>query len=311
MTAALRTAPGRPVCRFCGSALDVHQAARGAVCAAEPCQRKRIQEASRAVFQRNWDDYVERQRRAAELAAPLIARALRRLKARPDRTAIGVVPHLDRPLVPLPPDRRAEFEARLDEIVANAFAGPPPDLDPDPARRAREEAPEHPLIAATCATCQGMCCTIGASQNAFLTESDIQRFRYRHPGAEAAAVRAHYLGRLPETSVKNSCVYQSAAGCTLDRCDRADICNRYHCNPQTQLLTRMREMKARKAVIVGHEGDMGPVVGTLDARSGYARLPDGRPEDGVTETEIAAARAAAVAQVPAPLPAPKGGGTPG
>jgi hypothetical protein len=117
------------------------------------------------------------------------------------------------------------------------------------------------------------------------------------------AARAHYLGQLPETSVQHSCVYQSATGCTLDRSDRADICNRYHCNPPTQLLTRMRGMKARKAVIIAQEDESGPVVGILDSRSVYARLPADAADDAIGEAEIAAAREAAVAQVPAPLPA--------
>ena len=129
MKAVLPAARGRPVCRFCGGGLDPHQAARGAVCAEPNCERQRIQEASRAVFQRNWNDYVERQRRAAEQAAPQVARALQKLKARPERTAIGVVPHLDRPLVPLPPNRRTgvrELEERRswsrDRLIAAVVA---------------------------------------------------------------------------------------------------------------------------------------------------------------------------------------------
>lgn len=294
---------GRAACRFCGAPLDPHQAARGAVCAASTCERKRVQEASRMVFQRNWDDYVERQHRAAGLAAPDIAQALRMLDAGSGEVAIGVVPHLDRRLVPLPEDRLAEFAVRLDEIIAGAFAEPLPEMEL--TTRERDEADEHPLIGATCATCQGMCCTLGGPQQAFLTVSDMQRFRLRHPEADAAAIRAHYLGRLPQRSVEHACVFQSQTGCALDRAERADICNRYHCNPQTHLLTRMREMKAQKAVIIGHEGDAGPVVGAFDMRTGLERLRDARRRATVPDpAETAAALDAALAQIPAPMPKP-------
>lgn len=300
----------RAACRFCGAALepppDPGEAARGAVCAAPACERRRVQEASRAVFRRNWDDYVARQRNSARLAAPGTARALRKLGARPGEAAIGVVPHLDRALVPLPGDRRAKFTARLDNIITAAFAAPLPAMDL--TRRQRAEADEHPLIDAACATCQGMCCALGGARHAFLEVSDIQRFRQRHPDADPAAIRAHYLGHLPRRSVEHSCVFQGRKGCTLDRADRADICNRYHCNPQTHLLTRMREMKARKAVIVAHEGTAGPVLGAFDMRTGLERLRDARRRAAPADpAEIEAALDAALAQIPAPLPGPPSG----
>jgi len=300
----------RTDCQFCGAPLDPapdpSHAARDEVCTAPTCERRRVQDASRAVFRRSWDDYVARQRKAARLAAPGIARALHKLDARPGEAAIGVVPHLDRALVPLPADRRAEFTARLDEIVSTAFAASLPAMDL--TRRQRTEAGEHPLIDAACATCQGMCCTLGGARHAFLDVSDMQRFRQRHPDAEPTAVRAHYLGRLPRRSVEHSCVFQARKGCTLDRADRADICNRYHCNPQTHLLARMREMKARKAVIVAHEGAAGPVIGAFDMRTGLERLRDARTRAArANPAETAAALDSALAQIPAPLPGPPSG----
>lgn len=308
-------APGPAACRFCGAPIDRHQAARGAICAAPACQTRRVQEASRAVFHRNWDDYVERQRAAAMQAAPAIAAALRQLGGQTGPVAIGVVPRLDRPLTPVPADRRAAFTAWLDEIIAAAFAEPVPAPEIEPGRRAREEAPEPPLIGATCATCGGLCCTLGGLQHAFLTAADIQRFRLRHPELDAAAVRAHYLDRMPERAVEHSCLFQSETGCTLDRADRAGICNRYHCNPQTQLLMRMREMQAEQAVIIAHEGgdeggDEGDdgdggeaVISTFDARAGLTWLA-AEEDEAPGADEIDAARQAALAQVPAPLPVP-------
>lgn len=308
--------PGRPVCRFCGAPLDPHQAAKGAICAAPRCQMQRVQQASRAVFQRDWDSYIGNQRKAVEVSGPLIAQAARELNADPTRLAIGVVPHQDRALVPLPDDRRAEFTARLDEIIATAFAEPAPELDL--TRREREEAGEHPLIDATCSACQGKCCSLGGPQMAFLKPSDIQRYRQRHPGCGAGEARAYYLNHIPERSVEYACVFQSAKGCTLDRSDRADICNRYHCNPQTQLLKRLRDMSADKAVIIANEGDAGPVVAAFDLQGGHWRIKEGAglddeliaARDGPDKSEAMAALDAALAQLPPPLPqssSPPGG----
>lgn len=303
MTTPLHRAPspaGRPDCRFCGAPLDPHQAARGAVCGAPACERQRVQEASRAAFQRDWDSFVAHQRDAIPKAGSLIAHALRRLDARPGEAAIGVLPRYDRPMVALPEDRLAAFEARLDEIIAAAFAEPLPEIDL--ARREREEAGEQPLVAAACSTCQGFCCSLGGRRHAFLDVVDIQLFRLRHPDADAAAVRAHYLGGLPDRSIEHSCVYHVETGCALARTDRAAVCNRYHCNQLTQLLTRMRGMKTEKAVIIAHESEAAPAV-SIFGPGGIETLCGAAPagvEPGPAET--AAAAQAALQQLPQPLP---------
>ncbi len=257
--------PNTPTCKICGTALDPHQAARGGICGAVRCQMSRVQEASRAVFQRDWDAYVVRQHRIVELSAPEIACAIKELDTPAEDVAIGVVPHQNRAVVPLPDDRRTEFATYLNEIAAKAMADPSPPAEPDAGRD--EEADEHPLIGATCATCQGKCCILGGPSHAFLTAKDVHRFLHKHPGAGADDFRAHYLSRLPERSVEFSCVYHTETGCALTRAERADVCNRYHCNPQTQLLLKSREMKTDKMIIIAAEGEAGPVVAALDMAS--------------------------------------------
>lgn len=210
----------------------------------------RIQAAARAIFQRGWDAYVAHRARALAAAAPQIA-ALGGTDL-----LIGVVPRQERALAPLPAARRAAFEAHLDAILAE----PDPEPGPEP-----EPAPEPALVGATCAACQGACCTLGGARHAFLAAGDIARHRRRHPGATAAQIRAHYLGALPDRSVIGACVFQGAAGCTLDRADRAPVCNRYHCNGQTDLLVAMREAGARQAVIVAFEPGTDPVVRLFEA----------------------------------------------
>ena len=256
-----------PFCRICEQTLTPEQVASGGICGAMRCEMQRVQNATRGVFQRNWQTYVGRQRDAVQAAGLEIAAAAARLGAGPDEVAVGVVPRQERPLVPLPPERRDAFLMHLDEIIEEAFAQGAPDLDI--SIRENEEAPELPLIDATCASCQGKCCFLGGPANAFLKSANIQQFRLRHPEATPESIRTHYLEKLPEVSVQHSCVYHGPTGCVLDRTERGDVCNRYHCNPQTQLLLRVREMKATKAVIVATEDNVAPVVATWTEQEGW------------------------------------------
>ncbi len=259
--------PGQPVCKFCEKPLTPQQAATSGICASMKCEMQRVQTAARSVFQRNWDTYVGRQHDAVKAVGREIAAAAARLGSEPDKVAVGVVPRQARPLVPLPEHRLETFSEHLDKIIAEAFAEGEPNVDL--STREKEEASELPLIDATCATCQGKCCILGGPGNAFLNLGNIQQFRTRDPAATPDSIKAHYLDKLPDVSVEHSCVYHGPVGCVLDRTERGDVCNRYHCNPQTQLLLRYREMAATKVVIVATEDDVEPVVATYTQEDGW------------------------------------------
>lgn len=301
--------PGTSDCKFCSAPLTPHQIAKDGVCDAPRCQMRKVQEASRAVFQRDWKNFLERQRKAVEASAPDISRAAARLGRDPASIAIGTVPRQERPVVSLPDHRREEFSAHLDTIIAKAFDDGAPDIDL--SQREREERPEEPLIDATCATCQGKCCILGGPSHGFLNAGNVQQFRARHPGATADEIKAHYLGKLPEVSVEHSCVYHGPVGCVLDRTERGDVCNRYHCNPQTQLLKSFREMKAEAAIIIATEDNAGPVVATFETRGGWTPLEDGAdmgefvedldPDPALIERAVTSA----MAQIPNDYPTQK------
>ena len=38
-----------------------------------------------------------------------------------------------------------------------------------------------------------------------------------------------YLGRIPRTAYRDSCIFHGKKGCTLDRSMRSDVCNSYFC----------------------------------------------------------------------------------
>ena len=275
------------------------------MCAGRACETRRVQEASRLVFQRSWRDYVDRQRLGIEAAAAQVASAVRQLGAAPETIAFGVVPHQAGALAELPEERRAGFILHLDRIIAEAFAaGEPP--EPELHRRELEEQREDPLIDATCATCQGKCCVLGGARHAFLTAETIQLYRWRNPDATPGEVRAHYLSQVPERTVEHSCVYHGARGCTLSRRVRADVCNRYHCNPQSDLLRRFRAMAAKSAVIVANEDESGPAVGVFDASGWRRHAADADADaDPVSPETIGRTVAAAIAQAPPDLPGDK------
>ncbi|MEM9063062.1 MAG: hypothetical protein AAGD13_21580 [Pseudomonadota bacterium] len=272
--------PGQKACQFCETPLTPQQVVKG-ICASVKCEMLRVQQAARSVFQRNWQTYVGRQRDAVKDSGNEIAAAAARLGGDPDEIAVGVVPRQERPVLPLPDDRMENFAAHLDEIIGKAFADGPPDADLD--MREKEEAPELPLIDASCASCQGKCCILGGPGNAFLNTKNIDRYRLRHPGSGPDEIKAYYIGKLPEVSVEFSCVYHGPVGCTLDRADRGDVCNRYHCNPQTQFLQRYREMGASKAVIVATEDHTSTVVATFTDADGL--IPPRPEEDLVAFTK--------------------------
>lgn len=288
--------PGAPACRFCGAALSPHQAVRG-VCDAPACETRLVQDAARAVFRRNWESHVAAQRDGIRRAAGTIAAAVARLDRPADDIAFGVVPHQEQPVVPLPEARRAAFAAHLEEITARAFTAGAPEVDLP--RRERAEGTEAPVLDAACATCQGKCCLLGGATHAFLDRATVDLYRKRHPQARAAEIVAHYLAWLPAVSVRHSCVYHGLQGCVLPRHERADICNRYHCNPQMDLMHRYRDAGAGAAVIVAAQPGTEPAVAIFDA-AGWHPVP---PGEGTAGPAGLAARveAVALAQMPTAL----------
>lgn len=271
-----------PTCRFCETPLDPHQSAGSGLCGSRHCRARAVHEAGRNVFSRDWWDYVEHQRHVLRAARNELAVATRALGVGPERLAYGVVPRADRESVPLPADRRAEFAAHLDAIIAEAFsdATPPSRPVPDPQARRAAEAPEHPLAAAACATCRGACCILGGTEHAFLDAATIRLHRERNPGITPGEVRAAFMSRVPARSVEASCVYHTDRGCALPREARADICNRYHCNPQRQLLERSRMLGAEAAVIVAQEPHTSRGIATYDPGRGWRPVAESAAPPG-------------------------------
>jgi hypothetical protein len=81
---------------------------------------------------------------------------------------------------------------------------------------------------AACTACRGWCCK-GGGDHAYLDERTMARVRRAREELDARAVLRLYVDRVPTEGYDGSCVFHGAAGCTLDRSLRSDVCNSYFC----------------------------------------------------------------------------------
>lgn len=190
----------------------------------------------------------------------VLRRAAAALSASRDALYVTVSPHQNKPVVPLPAQDRAAFEAHLEQIVDQAFDrlenGETDSVAPVPlgVPSASEDA--------ICGACQGHCCVHGRKSHGFLTKWIIARLLQDHPGLTRLQARDTYLDRLPKASVQGNCVFQSDTGCTLDRARRADICNRFKCGTLFAASKHIDQMPDAKMVVLaaGPDHRVGKVV---------------------------------------------------
>ncbi len=146
----------------------------------------------------------------------------------PDTVRVLLPANAD-PLAPQDPGRRAAFEQHLRDILRSPSAD-----------RAEVDAPPPPagrdaLSAAACSACRGSCCRSGGD-HAYLTEETMARVLRALPDRGPAQLLEDYLERLPDRTVRDSCIYHGAAGCGLPREMRSTTCNRHLCGKLQGLL---------------------------------------------------------------------------
>jgi hypothetical protein len=154
-------------------------------------------------------------------------------RAQPDDEGAGVtvlvrVPLLDAILEPPPPGRVRALKRHLVQSLRDLAGARRPDKliqkpAPEPAGFAAE------VLAAGCATCQGLCCT-GGGDHGYIDERTMARVRRDNPELGARAIIRRYVERIAPVSQQGSCLYHGPAGCTLGRGLRAELCNAYYCN---------------------------------------------------------------------------------
>lgn len=226
---------GQTTCRLCGRPVDANTAAmRSGICRAPACDAERNREAARAIQQRDWDQYRAATAHRLGKAAAKIAALSQRTGCALDAMKVQMLPRQTRPMTGPDPAERAAFKTYLREIVDESFAA-----DPEPQRvagRAKHDAPEPAFAQASCATCKGDCCNLGGEHRAFLNADVISEFRAVRPDWDADRIYDAYAERLAEVTPDGSCQFHGSRGCTLDRDQRAQLCNSHHCRPLKYLL---------------------------------------------------------------------------
>jgi hypothetical protein len=147
----------------------------------------------------------------------------------------------------VPQARRARYRLHLLRIIGEARALPAGEA---PAAAAAEGASGGSGMAGRlCAFCGGGCCTMGGEQ-AYLSAETMRRFMDGHPGWSDEEVLQAYLGRVATTTRAGSCINQTAAGCSLPREMRSDICNRFSCEPLARLEAARRGPQPVQTVLI-------------------------------------------------------------
>jgi hypothetical protein len=110
------------------------------------------------------------------------------------------------------------------------------------------------VAGAACSTCRGYCCK-GGGDHGYLDERVMARVRHVRTELDARAVMRLYVERVPAVGYEGSCVFHGAAGCTLDRSLRSDVCNSYFCLGLGNYV-KGADSTADVVVIAGEGGDM-------------------------------------------------------
>lgn len=272
--AAAFAPPGsaRQTCLVCDAPLSAHRRLGGArVCGAFACDEKlrttppheRCAVCTRPLAPREWADRVcsadacrrayfvtrvreAEQERVRAVHAAAVQRRAESARARGldlEAYPVAVVPALEARATRLPAWRRQAFAEHLAREIAIAVArgpssAPPEETDPPPTPT------ERAAFAAACATCRGFCCRNGG-ERAYLSADRLQRHLAEHPEQGPDGVLAAYMQHVGPTTMKHSCVYHRATGCSLPRDMRSDTCNRFHCGPLHDLRRTVNESDGR------------------------------------------------------------------
>lgn len=253
-------------CTVCRRTLRLDQAARR-LCDSPQCRRRHLRQLAAEGAARE-AERLKRRRRLLRAALRMRAKAV----GKGDKAAARALPIVFLPsnnlqIVPLPQQRRTEFERHLSAIVKHAFDRPAAGDDVDRATeeddgyRSGSTTPcEAAVLRNACATCRGRCCRSGEG-HAFLNDEAVQRYRQAHPSDEPDEVLGAYLSHLPASSYEGSCVYHSQTGCCLPRPMRADICNSFYCNEAERTRRRIGGGSAFAAAVESGEIVRAAIIG--------------------------------------------------
>ena len=275
--------PGQAHCRLCGRPMDRNMAAmRNNVCQAPACEAQRTREAALQIQQRDWEQHKATNARRLAQAAPRIAVFAEAVEKPLDTFQIQMLPRQTRPMTGPDPEEREAFLEHLEEIIEKSFA-----TDPEPTRavgRAKHDAAEPAAVYASCSTCKGDCCNLGGPSKAFLNADVISEFRALHPDWDAEQILNSYVERLPDVTPLGSCQYHGVKGCTLQRDQRAQLCNSHHCRPLKYLLHLSGVIGDKPVALIALDEEGDGLDATLLQDGAWEAVETGDPE-GLSQAE--------------------------
>jgi hypothetical protein len=138
-----------------------------------------------------------------------------------------MVPRNDKALVAIAPERIQRLREHLIEALRELRTAKHLERFASPVRA--EPTGFAARVAHTaCSLCKGWCCRNG-DDDAFLDDRTLARVRLARPEMTERAILRLYLDRVPPVGYRDSCIFHSKRGCTLERSLRADVCNSYFC----------------------------------------------------------------------------------
>ena len=161
------------------------------------------------------------------------------------------VPLLNETLAPPPPERVRALKRHLVRSLRDLRIARRPErliqtATPEPAGFAAA------VVRTGCATCLGHCCS-GGGEHAYIDERTMARVRRDNPGLDARAIIGRFMERLAPLSYRGSCLFHGAAGCTLGRALRAELCNQYYCNGLRDFL-KLEPVPERVQIVAARNG---------------------------------------------------------
>ncbi|MGI9356204.1 MAG: hypothetical protein ACR2PF_13715 [Rhizobiaceae bacterium] len=165
----------------------------------------------------------EHQRQLASVRDDLAASGYGRREV--DDFAVGIVPFMNREIVPADRERQAGFLTNLRSFLNELFD---PNYEEQKVHVGYGPPELEDVRIAACTACRGSCCN-QAETHAFLHPKNLERLVDRNNPEALENAMALYEGHLPDESVKDSCVFHTATGCALPREHRSQTCNSWRC----------------------------------------------------------------------------------
>ena len=135
------------------------------------------------------------------------------------------LPRSEKRVAPISPERIRHLRQHLIDVILDLRG---PEAEPSTAATSEPDGFVKLVTRAACALCKGVCCSHGGDHG-YIDIEALTRFRLLHSWLSAEKVVMMYLGRIPHTAYRDSCIFHGKKGCTLDRSMRSDVCNSYFC----------------------------------------------------------------------------------